>query len=135
MKSALAILFSVCVLVGIGQVLQSPAIEVSPSIYDTGVAVIPTTEIPAVPDSVAEIPMPPEIPTVPVTDASFGRGNSCPDGGNCNLPANNDTNENAGTDSQRRERGIVAGVGCCAGKAVKALLGRERRAARRASRG
>jgi len=135
MKVALAILFSVCVLVGIGQVLQSPAIEVSSSIYDGYAAVTPTTEIPAVPDSVAEIPMPPEIPTVPVIDISLGKSNCCPNGGNCNLPTNTDTKENVDTDSQRQERRVVAGVGRGVGKVIKTLLGRERRAARRASRG
>jgi len=121
MRVPLAILFSVCVLAGAGQLLQSEAIEVPASAYAPSADVLVAPSV--------------EIPTVPTSDfILIGRG-GCP-GGVCpaSVVPTDETVADEGDGARGPVAGVAVGAGRCVGKVIRGVLGHERRAARRASR-
>jgi len=128
MKVPLAILFSVCVIVGLGQIVQTNAtmLEVPTTAFVSDIA--PVVDI----SSSDELPTPVPPMTIPATEAAFK--NDCPQ---CPVyqppvsPVNTDeASEPKGRTRGRPMIGLVGG----AVKVVARLAGHSRRAERRASR-
>lgn len=139
MRVPLAILFSVCIIMGLGQLMQTDAtttIEVPATAFvmDQVSIEVPTVEMPEQPAWQSSVPS--ELPTPP--DNSFvltvHKSRSDCDDNTCGMNQTTDTTTVENVERNRSVAGAVAGAGRCAGKIVKAAVGRERRQARRAER-
>ena len=149
--NAFAILLSVVVLVGIGQMLNAPAdvIELPvASLVVPASAIVPTVDMPDQPTPVEDVAMLNELPTPPNDQLAgiFRRDNSCDDG-SCatQQPTPPNDNQEAPTVIEVDAAVPIATVAVAAGarvgkavgrvvKVVRAVAGRERRMARRAAR-